>query len=193
MNAETMAQMSSVTTWNKRVPILTDYYTGRDFCLWILTSGAAFTLLLLIFSGFRDALDIIRMRAIMTGIIFILFTFVAGLILRNHFTYTYTLNTYGAKQEVDQRIKNINNLTAAGGAIAGSMSTLVSSYIAMSQEEMSVRWADLKHVIVDEKRHIVILRNSWRVLMRLNCYPENFEAVVQHVKANVRDDILIHK
>ncbi len=185
--------MSTVTTWTKRVAILTDFYTGRDFCLWIITSGAAFTLLLIIFSGFEEPLTMIKMGAIMTGIIFLLFTFVAGVILRNHFTLTYTLNTYGAKQEVDQRIKNINKLTAAGGAIAGSMSTLGSSYIAMSQEEMSVRWKDIKQVIVDEKRHIVILRNSWRALLRLNCYPENFPDVVKHVKDNVRDDIMVYK
>jgi len=185
--------MSTVTTWTKRVAILTDFYTGRDFCLWIITSGAAFTLLLIIFSGFEEPLTMIKMGTIMTGIIFLLFTFVAGVILRNHFTLTYTLNTYGAKQEVDQRIKNINKLTAAGGAIAGSMSTLGSSYIAMSQEEMSVRWKDIKQVIVDEKRHIVILRNSWRALLLLNCYSENFQDVVKHVKDNVRDDIMVYK
>jgi len=166
MNAETMTSMSAVTTWTKRVAILTDYYTGRDYCLWILTSGAAFTLLLLIFSEFDEPLTMIKMGGIMTGIIFLLFTFVAGVILRNHFALTYALNTYGAKQEVDQWIKNIHKVTAVGGALAGSMSTLGSSYTAQSQEQMSVRWTDLKQVIVDEKRHIVILRNKWRALIR---------------------------
>ena len=44
-------------------------YTGRDFCLWILTSDAAFTLLLIIFSGFEEPLTMIKIGAILTGII----------------------------------------------------------------------------------------------------------------------------
>jgi len=185
--------MAKTLMWTKSTPILTEFYTARDFILWIASSGAIMVLLINILMGFEEFWAILTLGTAVTGFLFVLFVFVVIVFLRNKFTITYTLTTYGAATEVSQNIKDLNKLAMIGGSLGGSMTTVGSASIAMSQENVNVRWDQLKQVVVDRKRRMISLRNSWRALMRLYTYPENFDEVLEHVRQQVRDGIIVYK
>jgi hypothetical protein len=177
--------------WEAEVPLLTNPFILYDFLKLLVISFLVMQVLLVgmtIAIEQRLKLETLAAYAklggaavLALGVIMIL---VMLLFFWNRFPMRFTLWPRGAMVEsLSRRGKVGNRLAVILGLLARKPGVAGAGLLGMSQETVSVAWPEVHRVRVHAARRVISLMNSWRVVFRLYCTPENFAPVLAAVEA----------
>jgi hypothetical protein len=183
MSDEPLDTRTPLLTWGIDIHLINNRFMLWDGAKVILISGvimwAVVALMSLVVNG-EPLLLPVEFVALIMGIVAVLF-FISCLILLNRWGFTNTLYEEGVGYASGNREKNVNRgLVGLGflALLAGKPGALGSSLIAQSQEDGFYPWVDVRRVDAHPGPRVISVRNSWRVVFRLYCTPENYGQAV---------------
>ena len=68
------------------------------------------------------------------------------------------------------------------GALAGKPGVAGAGLLGMAQETVGVVWDDVRRLNIHAPARVISLMDSWHVVMRLYCTPQNYEVVLNAVQ-----------
>ena len=111
---------------------------------------------------------------------------IMAVLFRGRYRVRYTLSKQGLRCDtLDQVAKKANRLAIGLGVVLGKGQLLGAGLIGVSRESEAVNWSGAFQARFDAARHTILLRNSWRTLLWVQCTPENFAAVAEQVSQNM--------
>jgi hypothetical protein len=87
----------------------------------------------------------------------------------------------------------LNRAAIILGLLAGKPGTAGAGMMAASQEARGFDWEDIHKVKEYPEQRVLSLMNSWRVVVRLYCTPENYPSVLEMVRARSAAGALIRE
>lgn len=182
----TKTQSTDKITWEHDMPLLTNRFFLWDLLRVMVITLVVMQLLLLIMSILIGE-DIFfmtpEMILILVGILSGLFLIAILLVLQNRFSLRFTVDANGFSYDSGSREKKINRIVFWLSLLSGKPGPIGSSLLAISQEDRTFNWRDIYKVTVHPGPRVITLDNSWRMVFRLYCKPENFEKVAEQVQA----------
>ena len=181
--------------WHYDVPLLTSRFMVWDFVRVTLISTAISYVLVAVTGWLVDgepALLPPLALLIVIGVVLALF-FLASLLLGNRHGARFTVGPKGVRYAAEQRERTINRVVMIVGALAGSPTTTGAGMIASGQEEMFVPWGEIYRVVYYPGPRVIVLRNTWRAVLRLHLaeelYPQAADLVDTYwrLAASARD------
>lgn len=173
--------------WTYRVPLLTSRFMLYDFAKVIVISVLIMYALVAVMGWFVDG-EFVLMPAqvflIAGGAMAVLFI-IASLLLGNRFTTTFIVGPDGVRYATGSKERKWSRAAIILGALAGSARTVGAGLLAASNEKGGFSWADIHRANEHAGPRVISLRNSWHVVLRLHCTPENYERVRVAVAAGV--------
>lgn len=172
-----------VFDWVIDVPLLTS-----RFMVWDFTKVAFFAVLVmyvlvaacgLVFERELIVLPLFVFAATF-GTLIALFV-VTSLLLGNKQRARFIVSPKGAEYQAHKRERTINRLTFLAGLLARNATAAGAGALAASREQLLVPWDEVDKVVAHERAHVIELRNSWRVVQRLHCPPQDYDAIVSAV------------
>jgi hypothetical protein len=109
--------------------------------------------------------------------------FIMLVLFRGKYAVRYTLSAKGIRCDTIDRIaQKANGSAGVVGSLARSQQTLGAALIATSRESEEALWSGAFTASYDPNLHRVILRNSWRSLLWVQCTPENYGSVAGAIR-----------
>jgi hypothetical protein len=175
--------------WEAEVPLLTNRFILYDFVKLLVISILVMEVLLVVMTIALDRrlkLETLAAYVKLGGVAMlglgVIMILVMLLFFWNRFPMRFTLEPRGAMVEsLSRRGKVGNRLAFILGMLARRPGVAGAGLLGMSQETVSVTWPEVHRVKVHEARRVISLMNSWRVVFRLYCTPENFAPVLAAV------------
>lgn len=178
--------------WELGLPLLTNRFILYDFGkVFAWTALIMIVLLGGILAATGDlSLEQMGMMAAATAlgifVVALLAIFVMAVFFGNRYRMGFRLDGQGVGyQSLSRRGKWANRAAVVAGALSGRPGVAGAGLVAASQEEMELEWSEIRAVNDHEAERVLSLRNTWRVVLRLHCKPENYEAVRAYVAARV--------
>ena len=174
-------------SWDTEFSLLTDRFVLWDFGkLLAWTYGiivVMFSVILLVTGEPEDIPSILRIFAIVLGGFAILFVLIMLVVFRNRFQARATISDDGVMVASTSRIgKFFNRFAVVAGALGRSPGTAGAGLLATSGETVAIEWAELHRIKEHRDQTVLSLMNSWRVVVRLYCTPENYGTVLTLVR-----------
>jgi hypothetical protein len=88
-------------------------------------------------------------------------------------------------ETVDQRARTGSRLALIAGLLGASPQTAGAGALGMARETEAVRWDEIFDARLDPRRHMIILRGSWRPIMLVVCPPESYNRITAYVNARI--------
>ncbi len=127
------------------------------------------------------------MVGVLTGALWVLGLLIMAVFFRGRYHVRYTLSDKGILQEtVDAVARKANRAAIILGVLARKPGLVGAGLIARSRESEAVNWKGAFAAVEKPARHLIVLRNSWRAVMFVQCTPENFDEVQQRVNQAMR-------
>ena len=176
--------------WQIDVPLLTNRFIVYDLFKVVGITGVIFFVLLTGISIAVDgkvALKNISILAQLGGLamlgLLVLLVLVMLLFFFNYFPMQFHLSPQGTRVEsLSQRGKWGNRVAVVLGVLSGKPGLAGAGLLGMAQEMVSVEWREVYRINVYPQTRVISLMNSWRVVVRLYCTPDNFSQVVEAVR-----------
>ncbi len=176
--------------WQIDMPLLNNRFLLYDLCKVVVITGVVFFLLLTgisLATPGRFKLETLADLAKITGLgmlgLLILLVLVCLLFFFNYFPMRFQLSPKGALVEsMSTRGKWGNRLAVVLGALSGKPGVAGAGLLGMSQETVSLEWPEVYRLKVHPEVRVISLLNSWRVVFRLYCTPDNFGEVLASVQ-----------
>ena len=170
-------------SWDTEFALLTDrfvLYDGVKLWAWTyLLIAALFSTVLLVQGEPELVLPMLRAFAFAAGGLAFLGILVMLVVFRNRFQARVTVSADGVLMESTSRAGKVGNrLAVVLGALGRSPRTAGAGLLGMSQESVGLTWGELRRVKAHDDHYVISLMNSWRVVMRLYCTPENYATVL---------------
>jgi len=184
---EGTAGETGVIEWEARVPLLTSRFRLWDFGKVIVISVAIMYALVAIMGWFVDGefvLMPLMVILIAAGAMAALFA-IACLLLGNRFTMRLAVGPEGVAYSSGAAERRWNRAAIIVGILAGSAGTAGAGLLASSREEGGFPWSDVHRANEHPAQRVISLRDSWHVLLRLHCTPDNYEQVLAIVRAGI--------
>lgn len=106
----------------------------------------------------------------------------------NRYPSRFTLSPRGAVMEnLSGRARGANTAAMALGLLAGKPGLAGAGMLAKSQERVAISWKDVRRVREHPDQRVLSLMNGWRVVIRLYCSPENYDAAREFVRRHARE------
>lgn len=176
-----------VIEWEARVPLLTSRFMLWDFGKVIVISIAIMYALVAVMGWFVDGefvlLPLVAIP-IAAGGMAALFA-IACLLLGNRFTMRLAVGPDGVAYASGGAERRWNRAAIIIGILAGSAGTAGAGLLASSREDGGFPWSDIHRANEHPAQRVISLRDSWHVLLRLHCTPENYEQVLSMVRAGI--------
>lgn len=177
--------------WEADVPLLTNPFILYDFIKLMAATFLVMYVLLVVMTILIDQrlkLEVLADYAKMGGVVIlglgVIMILVMLIFFGNRFPMRFTLAPRGAMvASLSRRGKVGNRLAVILGALARNPGVAGAGLLGMAQETVSLEWPELHRIKVHPARRVISLLNSWRVVFRLYCTPENFAPVLAAVKA----------
>ncbi len=98
----------------------------------------------------------------------------------NRFPMGFALGPQGAMVvSLSGRGRWGNRLAVVLGALAGKPGVAGAGLLGMAQETTGVAWDEVRRLKIHAPARVISLMDSWHVVMRLYCTPQNYEAVLK--------------
>jgi hypothetical protein len=176
-------------SWDISIPLINNPFIFRSSIqLWLMTWIVAmffFGFLFVVQGDFDVVLPILKlMTTIIVGLwVFMLIVMIA--FFRNRMPMRFTINHAGVTCEItSKRSRWANRLLIVIGILARKPGAVGTGAIALSQESQTFEWKRVYSVVFNDKRKVITLRNRWRSLIMVYCLPENFDKIVETIKAH---------
>ena len=170
-------------TWNAGCSLLTNrfvVYDGAKLVAWTFGIIALLFTVISLAQGEREILPpLLGMFALSVAGLALLGVLIAVTIFRNRFHTRNTITVDGVRvQSISQAARRFNRFAVVAGAVGRSASTAGAGVLAMSGEDVRITWIDLYRINRHDEQLVLSLMNSWRVVLRLYCTPENYATVL---------------
>ncbi len=177
------AEETGVLSWDVDIPLATNRFILWDLLKVSVLSPAIMWTLVALMGWFIEGepvllpflLVVLVGAGLFGGLLF------ACLLLGNRVGATFSVGPGGASYESGKRERRVNRAVAIVGLLAGSPSTAGAGLLAMSSEAASFDWSDIITVRPYPRERVIVLRNSWRVVLRLYCPPETYPTAAELV------------
>jgi len=181
---------SETFQWELEVPLLTNRFILYDLVKIVSLTGLLLFLLLSIVSlaaNRKMTLDALAAWGQLTALATLGLAFLLALIMLlfflNRFPMRFTLSPRGAQVVSLSRVgKWGNRLAVVLGALSGRPQVAGAGLLGMAQEEVFLRWEEVCRLNLHPRARVISLRNSWRLVFRLYCTPENCSPVQAAVR-----------
>jgi len=101
----------------------------------------------------------------------------------NRFPMGFRLGPQGAAVvSLSRRGRWGNRLALILGALTGKPGLAGTGLLGMAQETVGVAWEDVRRLNIHAPARVISLMDSWHVVMRLYCTPQNYEVVLKAVQ-----------
>ena len=101
----------------------------------------------------------------------------------NRFPMGFRLGPRGAMVvSLSRRGRWGNRLAVILGALAGKPGVAGAGLLGMAQETVGVSWEEVRRLHIHAPARVISLMDSWHVVMRLYCTPQNYEVVLNAVQ-----------
>jgi hypothetical protein len=178
--------------WEFNIPLITNRFILYDIGKALGLSGLFLCLLLaaitMFFGHIRDLPDMFELAGICLGIFAVSMLLVMIVFFGNRIPARFVLDERGARvQNLGRRSKVGNRLAIVLGLLGGGkgLSTAGAGMLAVSQERTEIKWSDVRGIRYHPADKVISLMNSWRVVVRLYCTPENYEVVASTATARM--------
>lgn len=178
--------------WELDLPLLTNRFILYDFAkVFAWTAVVMISLLTVLFAAtgelnMEQFAGIAGMTALGIFVVALLAVFVMAVFFGNRYRVAFSLGPKGIGYESrSRRGKWASRAAVVAGALGGRPGTAGAGLLAMSRERVGIRWNEIRRVNEHAEARVFSLRNSWRVVLRLHCTPENYEQVRQYLAAHL--------
>lgn len=135
---------------------------------------------------YGDILPVLFISAVGAAGLWVFMALIMVIFFGNRIRIRFTVDGKGALWEtVDKRALGANRLAMVAGVLGRSPGTAGAGAVAASREKEFVSWTDVKAIEHDPRRHMIVLRSSWRPVMMLVCRPENFGRVNRFLEQRI--------
>ena len=170
-------------TWETEFSLLTDrfvVYDGAKLIAWTYAIIAALFTAISLAQGEPEILPrLLGMFALAVAGLALLGVLIVLIIFRNRFQTRTTITVDGVRvQSISRAARRFNRFAVVVGAVGRSASTAGAGVLAMSGEDRGIKWIDLYRINRHDEQLVLCLMNSWRVVLRLYCTPENYATVL---------------
>jgi hypothetical protein len=185
--AEKALPATGEISWELNVPLLTNQFILYDLLkVW----GISSLFLLLLLTGivvydrnWRAFSAILPVVGLVSAIILALFILVMLVFFGNRFPMGFSLGPQGAiVVSLSRRGRWGNRLAVVLGALAGKPGVAGAGLLGMAQETTEMVWDDVRRLKIHPRTRVISLMDSWHVVLRLYCTPENYPVVLNAVQ-----------
>jgi len=187
----TNASESPYLEWAVEMPLLTNRFFLYDALKLILWTGAVMYALLAAIALFAGTLRhmgtaFLGMGLVLAGFLF-LFLVIAAVFFRNRFPMQFRISPEGIEwHSLSRRARTANRMAMVAGVLTGSSTAAGAGLLAASEEFGGLEWSRIGRVKTYADERVITVMNSWRVVARLYCTPENYVRAAQLVDWYVR-------
>lgn len=180
-------ERTSFLSWHVQMPLLTNRFFLYDMVkLFFWTGLILFAILscISIASGHPGQIPgIAAVGCIILGGIAFLFVLISLVFFGNRWPMAFLVAPAGISYESQSRRGKIANRVAiVAGALTGNPGAVGAGLLAASREEGMLLWREIRRIKANPDLRSISVMNSWRVVVRLYCTPENFTEVVNLVQ-----------
>lgn len=179
--------------WEKKIPLLNNLFMLKDIALVFGIAGLVLLAFMLLISGGEDIPQILGVWALCMGIIVVLLVIACLVVLLNRMNLEFRVDQKGILMSVGKRERKLNVLTTVVGVLAGSAQVAGAGLLARSREDFFVPWRDVRKVSVYRRKKVIVLSIGMLTPLRVYCTDDNFAAVQQAVRKNVKNAVFMEK
>ncbi len=162
---------NDVIEWDFRIPMVTNGFVMGDMFKVVGLSVGFSCLLMLAIGAFQGRDGFVDMLHIVPVFLVCLVMFAHG------FPVRFTVSKTGVTYEVTRSQRKMNSAILWMGILSGGPGVAGSAMLAQSQEAGSYGWENVYRVDLFPRKRTVVLRNSWRTILRVYCTAENYGPV----------------
>lgn len=176
------SQAPPAIDWKIEMPLLTSRFFLYDGLKLFVILGVSVAFLTLVISGlsgsWKQAPTLLTMFGwIVAGLLY-LFTLIAWVIFRNRFLVGFRIDEQGvAWRTLSKTARAANRLALVTGALRGNPGQAGAGLLAMAGESGRLRWDKVRRIKKYPAERVITVMNSWRVVIRLYCTPDNYACV----------------
>jgi hypothetical protein len=184
---ETGPPANEEISWEFNTPLLTNQFIMYDLLkVW----GFSTLFLALLMAGIavydHNWRTLAGMAPVVGGVsagLLVLLILVMLVFFGNRFPMGFRLDPQGAMVvSLSRRGRWGNRLAVILGAMAGKPGVAGAGLLGMAQETVGVVWDDVHRLNIHAPARVISLMDSWHVVMRLYCTPQNYEVVLNAVQ-----------
>lgn len=128
----------------------------------------------------------VGMALVLAGFL-LLFLAIAVVFFGNRFPMEFRISPEGIQWgSLSRRARTANRVAVLAGVLTGSATAAGAGLLAEAQEFGGLEWRDIRKVKTYPEERVITVMNSWRVVARLYCTPENYLAATQLVNWYMR-------
>lgn len=173
--------------WDISFPLVTNRFFLYDMIKVTFFSCFVFFLIFFVILAITKSLDSLPVFLLIATLFFvvfnILFLFVALIFFGNRYAARFAISEKGVSWETrSKRAKIANRAAVLIGVLSKKPGVAGAGLLGMSGEAGFMKWKDIKKIKAYSGPRVMTLMNSWRVVTRLYCTPENFLQVLEMSK-----------
>ena len=184
---EQESRQTQEISWQMNIPLLTDQFIMYDLLkVWGYSTLFLFLLMFVILAfernwqGFVNVLPPLSLTAV--GIL-ILFIMVMLVFFGNRYPMGFVISEQGAGiVSLSRRGRWGNRLAVILGALAGKPGVAGAGLLGMARESVGTSWDEVRRLKVHPESRTISLMDSWHVVLRLYCTPQNYARVLAAVE-----------
>jgi hypothetical protein len=174
-------------SWEVNVPLLTNRFILYDLIkVWGFSSLGLFLILtgIAVYDrNWRAFTGLLPVVGLVSAGLLALLILVMLVFFGNRFPMGFRLDRQGAVVvSLSRRGRWGNRLAVVLGALAGKPGVAGAGLLGMAQETTGMAWDEVRRLKVHAQTRVISLMDSWHVVLRLYCTPQNYEAVLNAVE-----------
>lgn len=178
---------AAVLEWDTDVHILTHPLmlanAAKLLVITGLVMGALMSGLMAITGDFDAVVPMLKMTAMVTAALAVVFAFASFVVLRNRVHLRFKVDCNGALAEMsDRRARTANQLAIAAGLVTGRPVVAGAGLLANAGSEQHIAWSSVAKARFHKTLRAIELKNSWRTMVTLFCTEENYGPVAAYVE-----------
>ncbi|MCX6620946.1 MAG: hypothetical protein NTY38_07665 [Acidobacteria bacterium] len=169
------------------MPLLTNRFFLYDAVKLMLWTGVLVCTLFAVIAALAGTLNHMGMAFVMLGLVLagflLLFLAIAAVLFGNRFPVEFRVGPEGIEwKSLSRRGRFSNRAAIVAGVLAGSAGTAGAGLLAAAQEFGGLEWSEIRKLKPYPEERVITVMNSWRVVTRLYCTPENYAYTAQLVE-----------
>jgi hypothetical protein len=175
--------------WDIAFPLVTNRFFLYDMIKVTFFSCFVFILIFFVILAIDKSLHSLPGFLLMGALLFVafnvLFLFIALFFFGNRYAARFAISEKGVSWETrSKRAKTANRAAVLIGVLSKKPGVAGAGLLGMSGEAGFMKWKDIKKIKAYSGPGVLTLMNSWRVVTRVYCTPENFLQVLEISKKN---------
>ncbi len=157
--------------WTADVPMLNDRFLLWEFTKVSVLSVAIMAILVAAMGWLLEGEPVLLpWRVLGIGVVAFFGAFaLVSLLMGNSYRVTFGISPEGVIYQSGRRERRLNRLAMLAGGLAGNPSAAGAGALAASREALLVPWQEVHTVRIHPGPRVIVIKNSWRTMLRLYC------------------------